>query len=77
MKNTKQTALIYRVMMSLLDVEQLDEALSGTLDIILESLSCELGAVWLLDEESGMLKCVISAGEVDLTEISVEIWFFL
>ena len=72
MKNTKQTALIYRVMMSLLDVEQLDEALSGTLDIILESLSCELGAVWLLDEESGMLKCVISAGEVDLTEISVE-----
>ena len=72
MKNTKQTALIYRVMMSLLDVEQLDEALSGTMDIILESLSCELGAVWLLDEESGMLKCVISAGEVDLTEISVE-----
>ena len=72
MKNTKQTALIYRVMMSLLDVEQLDEALSGTLDIILESLSCELGAVWLLDEESGMLKCVISAGEFDLTEISVE-----
>ena len=72
MKNTKQTALLYRVMMSLLDVEQLDEALSGTLDIILESLSCELGAVWLLDEESGMLKCVISAGEFDLTEISVE-----
>ena len=72
MKNTKQTALIYRVMMSLLDVEQLDEALSGTLDIILESLSCELGAVWLLDEEYGMLKCVISAGEFDLTEISVE-----
>ena len=72
MKNTKQAALTYRVMMSLLDVEQLNEALSGTLDIILESLSCELGAVWLLDEESGMLKCVISAGEVDLTEISVE-----
>ena len=72
MKNTKQNALLYRVMMSLLDVEQLDEALSGTLDIILESLSCELGAVWLLDEESGMLKCVISAGEFDLTEISVE-----
>ena len=39
MKNTKQTALIYRVMMSLLDVEQLDEALSGTLDIILDAMS--------------------------------------
>ena len=72
MKNNNQTAVMYRIMMNLLEVESLDEALSAALDTIVESLESEVGAVWLLNEQSNQLHCVMSKGEVDLSEITVE-----
>ena len=72
MKNNNQTTIMYRIMMNLLEVESLDEALSAALDTIVESLESEVGAVWLLNEQSNQLHCVMSKGEVDLSEITVE-----
>ena len=63
---------MYRIMMSLLEVESLDEALSESLDVIMDSFQSEVGAIWLLNEKTGNLRCVLSKGEVDLSEITVE-----
>lgn len=67
-----QTTLMYRIMVSLLEVESLDEALSESLDTIMDSFQSEVGAIWLLNEKTGNLRCVLSKGEVDLSEITVE-----
>jgi len=63
---------MYRIMMSLLEVESLDEALSESLEVIMDSFQSEVGAIWLLNEKTGNLRCVLSKGEVDLSEITVE-----
>ncbi len=67
-----QTTLMYRIMMSLLEVESLDEALSESLDTIMDSFQSEVGAIWMLNERTGILRCVLSKGEIDLSEITVE-----
>ena len=72
MKNNNQTAAMYQIMMNLLEVENLDEALSAALDSITGSLRSEMGAIWLLNEASNKLQCMFSQGEADLSDIVVE-----
>ncbi|MBR4580055.1 MAG: ATP-binding cassette domain-containing protein [Lachnospiraceae bacterium] len=68
----KHNASMFRIMMKLLEVDNLDEALHGALETIIEELQSELGAIWLLDEETGRLRCVFSEGEADLSFVTVE-----
>ena len=59
-------------MSQLLEVESIDEALSGSLEIIVQQLNCEAGAIWLLNKKTDLLTSVFHIGPVDLTNISVE-----
>ena len=50
MGETKRfTKATWQIMEQLLEVDSLDDALSGSLEIIVRTLNSEAGAIWLLD----------------------------
>ncbi len=59
-------------MAQLLKVDNLEEALSGSLDIIVKTLNSEAGAIWLLDPKTDRLSPVFHIGPADISNISVE-----
>lgn len=62
----------WAIMAQLLKVENLEEALSGSLDIIVKTLNSEAGAIWLLDPKTDRLSPVFHIGPADISNISVE-----
>jgi len=64
--------LTWDIMEQLLVVDNIEEALSGSLDIIIKALGCEAGALWLLDEQKKTLYPMFYSGTVDLEGISIE-----
>ena len=62
--------ITWRIAEQLLDVEDIHEALTGTLNIVVEVLKSEAGAIWLLDGENDTLRLITCAGPADLTDIS-------
>ena len=72
MEDKRLTKASWLLMSQLLEVESIDEALSGSLEIIVQQLNCEAGAIWLLNKKTDLLTSVFHIGPVDLTNISVE-----
>ena len=68
----EQTKVMYRIMQKLLEVDSIDEALSTSLETIVESLESEAAAIWLLNEKTGQLQCMFSKGDYIINEIVVE-----
>ena len=62
----------WKIAESLLNVEDLQEALTGMLNIVVELLGSEAGAIWLLDTKNNILHSVTSTGPVDLSDTVVE-----
>lgn len=62
----------WKTMSQLLEVENLDEALAGSLEIIVKELNCEAGAIWLLDKDASHLSSIFQIGPADLSNISIE-----
>jgi len=62
----------WRIMEQLLEVENLDDALSGSLEIIVETLNSEAGAIWLLDPKTDRLSPTFHIGPADVSGLSVE-----
>ena len=72
MEKTTQNAAMFRIMMELLEVDNLDDALKGALEAIADTLKSEMGAIWLLDEKTDKLQCVYSVGDCDLSYVIEE-----
>ncbi len=53
---------VWRIMEELRDANQLEEALQTSLDILCESISCERGSIWMIDDQSGRVIDVITSG---------------
>lgn len=70
--NIKGNRAIYRIMEQLLEVEDIEEALSGALSIIVDELQSEAGAIWLLDRATDNLQPVFHIGPADISNISIE-----
>ena len=70
--NLKLYEATWKTMSQLLEVEDLDEALAGSLEIIVKELNCEAGAIWLLDKDASHLSSIYQIGPVDLSNISIE-----
>lgn len=66
------TRLSFRIVEQLLEVDSLEDALSGTLEIITDELKSEAGAIWLLDKKTNRLAPVFHIGPVDISNISIE-----
>ena len=62
----------WRIMEQLLEVDSLDDALSGSLEIIVGTLNSEAGAIWLLDPKTDRLSPMFHIGPADISGISVE-----
>ena len=59
-------------MEQLLEVNNLEEALSGSLEIIVRELNSEGGAIWLLDKKTDRLAPVFHIGPEDISNVSIE-----
>ena len=62
----------FQLMEQLLEVTNLEEALAGSLEIIVKELESEAGAIWLLDKKTDRLAPVFHIGPTDISNISVE-----
>ena len=59
-------------MEQLLEVDSLEDALSGSLEIIVDTLNSEAGAIWLLDPKTDRLSPMFHIGPADISNLSVE-----
>ena len=66
------TKATWQIMEQLLEVDNLDDALSGSLEIIVNTLNSEAGAIWLLDSKTERLTPMFHIGPADISNISVE-----
>ena len=71
-KNKQILTAMMSIMESLLETDRLEDALSGSLDIIVKALKCEEGVIWVLDKASGRLFPLICIGPADISNISIE-----
>ena len=62
----------WQIMEQLLEVESLGDALSGSLEIIVNTLNSEAGAIWLLDPKTDRLSPLFHIGPADVSNITVE-----
>ena len=62
----------WQIMEQLLEVESLDDALSGSLESIVNTLNSEAGAIWLLDPKTDRLSPLFHIGPADVSNITVE-----
>lgn len=70
--NDRNNRAIYRIMEQLLEVDNLEDALSGALTIIVDMLRSEAGAIWLLDPKTDRLHPVFHIGPADISNTSIE-----
>lgn len=62
----------FKIAENLLMIDNLEEALTTTLNTVVDLLKSEAGVIWLLDKKTNMLHSVVSSGAVDLSNVSME-----
>ena len=72
MENNQFIKATWAVMEQLLEVDNLEEALAGSLEIIVRTLDSEAGAIWYLDPKTDRLFPAFHIGPADISNISVE-----
>ena len=74
MKNeSKYAGVLLELYEELLDEEDLETALAGSLELLVHALKCEAGVIWLLDQKTNRLIPMFHMGPVDLSNISIVI----
>ena len=71
-KEKRFTKATWQIMEQLLEVDSLEDALSGSLEIIVKTLNSEAGAIWLLDPKTDRLSPLFHIGPADISNITVE-----
>ena len=66
------TRATWQIMEQLLEVDSLDDALAGSLEIIVQTLNSEAGAIWFLDPKTDRLSPLFHIGPADISNITVE-----
>ena len=73
MAETKRfTKATWQIMEQLLEVDNLEDALAGALEIIVKTLNSEAGAIWFLDNKTDRLSPLFHFGPADISNIMVE-----
>ena len=71
-KKTRFTQAIWQITQELQSAGELDQALSASLEIIIQTLDSEAGTIWLLDPDSNRLFPLFNHGPVDISGITIE-----
>ena len=66
------TKATWQIMEQLLEVDNLEDALAGALEIIVKTLNSEAGAIWFLDNRTDRLSPLFHFGPADISNITVE-----
>ncbi|MBQ7063485.1 MAG: ATP-binding cassette domain-containing protein [Firmicutes bacterium] len=66
------TKASWEIMEQLLEVDNLEEALAGSLEIIVRTLNSEAGAIWFLDPNTDRLSPLFHVGPADISNITIE-----
>ena len=66
------TKATWQIMEQLLEVDNLEDALSDSLEIIVKTLDSEAGAIWILDKETDRLSSLFHIGPADISNVTVE-----
>ncbi|MER2150051.1 MAG: ATP-binding cassette domain-containing protein [Candidatus Limivicinus sp.] len=72
-KKNKYAGVLQELFEELLEEQNLEAALAGSLDILAKALKSEAGVIWLLDKEQGRLLPMFHIGAIDLSNFSVEL----
>ena len=72
MKNNRRTAILIDLFQMILGEDNLEQALAGSLELLVQVLECDTGVIWLRDRESGRLVPMFETGPLDLSNLSVE-----
>lgn len=62
----------WQIMEQLLEVDNLEDALAGSLEAIVKTLNSEAGAIWFLDPRTDQLSPLFHIGPADISNIIVE-----
>ena len=62
----------WQIMEQLLEGDKLEDALAGSLEIVVKTLNSEAGAIWFLDPKTDRLSPLFHIGPVDISNITVE-----
>ena len=71
-KNDRISKATYKIMEKLLLADTLDEALSGSLQTIIDVLESEAGILWFIDKKTGRLFPVCHSGPEDVSGVSIQ-----
>ena len=71
-QDNRLTKATYAIMEQLLEVDQLENALAGSLEVIVRTLDAEVGIIWYLDPKTERLSPLFHIGPSDISNVSVE-----
>ena len=71
-KKRRFTGASWMMVEQLFNVENIDDALSGTLETMVNVLKSEVGVIWLLNRNTSRLYPVCFIGPVDISNVSIE-----
>ena len=66
------TRATWQIMEQLLEVDNLEDALAGSLEIVVKTLNSEAGAIWFLDPKTDRLSPLYHIGPADISNLMVE-----
>ena len=72
-KKNRLASVLQELFEELLNEEKIDVALAGSLEILVPALKGEAGTIWLLDKDTNRLVPMFHVGQLDLTNVSIEL----
>ncbi len=71
-KRKRNTDLLIRLLQEILEADEIEHALSGSMELLAKALRCEIGVQWLLDRRTGRIVPQFTNGPIDLSNMSAE-----
>ncbi len=72
-KKNKYTEVLIQLFQEILEEDDLEHALAGSLEIIVRALKSDTGVIWLLDTKTNRLVPMFGTGPIDLSNLSIEL----
>ena len=72
-KKNKYSEVLIELFQEILEEDNLEHALAGSLEILVRALKSEVGVIWLWDKKTNRLVPMFETGPIDLSNLSVEL----
>lgn len=72
-RSNRYASVIWQLFEELLEEENIESALAGSLEILVKALRCQGGVLWLLDQSAEVLVPMFHVGPLDLSNFSASL----